>query len=88
MTNKLKTVLYIGVTSSLYNRVVQHKDHLHPGSFTDKYNCELIDYYESFATIEEGIAREKQIKKYRREKKELLINSMNPEWKDLYEEII
>jgi putative endonuclease len=87
LTNKNKTTLYVGVTSELLARIPQHKLHYYKGSFSDKYNCEFIIYYELYSTIEEAIAREKQIKKYRREKKELLINSMNPEWRDLWEDI-
>jgi putative endonuclease len=87
MTNKLKTTLYIGVTSDLYNRILQHKEHTFPGSFSDTYNLEYCIYYENFSSIEEAILREKQIKKWRREKKELLINSINPHWSDLWSEI-
>lgn len=87
MTNKNKTTLYIGVTSDLYNRVLQHKEHHFPKSFTAKYNLTDCIYYESFFSIEEAIMREKILKKWRREKKEQLINTLNPEWKDLWEEI-
>ena len=88
MTNKNRTTLYVGVTSSLASRVYEHKTHLHKDSFTDKYNLELLVYYETFHSIEEAIAREKEIKKWRREKKDNLINAMNPDWKDLHESII
>jgi putative endonuclease len=87
MTNKLRTTLYIGVTSDLYHRILQHKDHTFKNSFTDKYNLEYCIYYENFFSIEEAILREKQIKKWRREKKEMLINSVNPHWTDLWGEI-
>lgn len=87
MTNKNKTTLYIGVTSDLYNRILQHKEHYFPKSFTEKYNLTDCIYYESFFSIEEAIMREKILKKWRREKKEQLINTLNPEWKDLWEEI-
>lgn len=87
MTNKNKTTLYVGVTSDLRSRIVQHKEHLFPASFTARYNlCHCI-YYESFFSIEEAIAREKELKKWRREKKTRLINTLNHEWKDLWEEI-
>lgn len=79
MTNTSKTVLYCGVTSDLKLRIQQHKNHLMKGSFTDRYNCETLVYYESFHTIEEAIAREKQIKGGSRKAKEELINSQNPE---------
>ncbi len=55
--------------------------------FTFKYNCHKLVYYEGFVSIEEAIAREKQIKNYSRKKKESLINEINPEWKNLYDEI-
>ena len=88
MTNKNKTTLYIGVTSDLKRRIYEHKHHLFKNSFTDKYNLELLVYYEGFHDIEEAIFREKQIKGGSRKKKEDLINSINPKWNDLYDEII
>ena len=84
MTNKNKTTLYVGVTSNLQKRVYEHKTHLYKNFFTHKYNLEFLVYYETFHSIEEAILREKQIKKYSRAKKEQLINSINPEWNDLY----
>jgi putative endonuclease len=87
MTNKNKTALYIGVTSDLIARVQQHKQHVFKNSFTDRYNLEYLVYYENFPSIEEAITREKEIKKWRREKKEKLIHSQNPHWRDLWEEI-
>ena len=87
MTNKNKTTLYIGVTSDLYSRIVQHKEHHFPLSFTAKYNLTYCIYYESFFSIEEAIMREKILKKWRKEKKIQLINTLNPDWKDLWEEI-
>ncbi|MBN8786649.1 MAG: GIY-YIG nuclease family protein [Terrimonas sp.] len=87
MTNKNKTTLYIGVTSDLIAHVQQHKQHVFKNSFTDRYNLEYLVYYENFSSIEEAIAREKEIKKWRREKKEKLIHAQNPDWRDLWEEI-
>jgi len=87
MTNKHKTTLYVGVTSSLIARVQQHQQHIYQNSFTQRYNLECLVYYENFSTIEEAISREKEIKKWRREKKDKLINTMNPQWKDLWEEV-
>jgi putative endonuclease len=87
MTNKLKTTLYIGVTADLQIRIKQHKEHYFQNSFTDKYNLEYCIYYENFFSIQEAILREKQIKKWSRSKKESLINSLNPNWMDLWEEI-
>ncbi|MDQ8004888.1 MAG: GIY-YIG nuclease family protein [Pedobacter sp.] len=87
MTNKNKTTLYVGVTSDLRNRIYQHKAHLHPNAFTAKYNLDCCVYYETLFGIEEAIVREKEIKKWRREKKQELINRLNPQWLDLWNEI-
>ncbi len=83
LTNKNKTTLYVGVTSNLFGRIQEHKSGLNKNSFSYKYNLYYLIYYEFFSRIEEAIAREKEIKKWRREKKENLINSMNPQWNDL-----
>ncbi|MES2332795.1 MAG: GIY-YIG nuclease family protein [Bacteroidota bacterium] len=85
MTNKNKTTLYLGVTSNLMKRVQEHKECVHPYSFTAKYNLEYLIYYENFSRIEEAILMEKQIKKWNRKKKEALINKLNPDWNDLWE---
>ena len=87
MTNKNNTVIYTGVTSNLRNRVYEHKTGRHPNSFTSRYKCHKLVYYESFPYIEEAIVREKQIKAGSRKKKEELIRKINPEWRDLFEEI-
>ena len=87
MTNKNKTTLYIGVTSNLYNRVIQHREHHFPLSFTSRYNLSYCIYYETFFSIAEAIMREKILKKWSRAKKTQLINSINPEWRDLWEKI-
>jgi len=87
MTNKFRTVLYIGVTSDLCGRIQEHLEHFYPTSFTAKYKCEILIYYEHFDSIEEAITREKEIKKWRREKKENLINTTNPLWKNLWNEV-
>jgi putative endonuclease len=81
------TTLYVGVTSNLPARMAQHKEKIYPNSFTAKYNCIKLVYYNWFDTILEAIAEEKRIKGGSRKKKEALINSMNPEWKDLYEQV-
>jgi putative endonuclease len=87
MTNFSNTVLYTGVTNDLTRRVFEHKTGFDPKSFTFKYNLTKLVYYESFHSIEEAIAREKQIKGGSRSKKEKLINSINPIWKDLWDEL-
>ena len=84
MTNKSRT-LYTGVTNNLMRRVHEHKNKLVPG-FTSKYNIKLLVYFESTSDVNEAILREKQIKGWLRAKKIKLIESMNPEWKDLSEE--
>jgi putative endonuclease len=86
MTCESNTVLYTGVTSHLKLRMQQHKEGSHPKSFTKRYKIKKLVYYEGFFDIAEAIAREKQIKAGSRKKKIDLINSMNPEWKDLYDE--
>jgi putative endonuclease len=87
MTNTHNTVLYTGVTNSLARRVYEHKNSL--GSiFTKKYNIQKLVYYEVGEDVNAVIAREKQIKGGSRKKKIELISSKNPEWKDLYEEIL
>lgn len=79
-------VLYTRVTSNLGQRAWEHKEHLIDG-FTKRYNCDRLIYMEHYPTIEEAIAREKQLKKWRREKKLWLIRRMNPELRDLYDEL-
>jgi len=84
MTNKYNNVLYTGVTSNIFKRVNEHKEKIVAG-FTSRYNVTKLVYYEEFATMPEAISREKQIKGGSRQKKVDLINSKNPEWKDLYD---
>ena len=88
LTNKNKTVLYTGVTVDLKTRINEHKNKLFPKSFTSRYNCNKLVYYEGFHRIEDAIFREKQIKSGSRKKKISLIESINPEWQDLYEEVL
>jgi putative endonuclease len=85
MANNWHTVLYIGVTSNLISRVTEHKEKFYPDSFTAKYNCNKLVYYENFGRIEEAISREKVLKKWKRAWKEKLIAEINPEWKDLFD---
>ena len=85
MTNKNNTTLYIGVTSNLQKRVWEHKSGKYKYSFTYRYNLHKLVYWESFQSINQAIAREKQLKGGSRQKKLDLINSLNPEWKDLGE---
>ncbi len=88
MTNKNKTTLYLGVTSNLLNRVHEHKTKKYKNSFTAKYNLDILVFYEFHSSIEEAIEREKQVKKWNRKKKDILIDSQNIERKDLWNEIV
>jgi len=87
LTNQYHTIFYVGVTNNLIRRVYEHKNKLVKG-FTLKYNINKLVYYEVFSDVREAIYREKQIKSWSRKKKIEMIEKFNPEWKDLYEEII
>ncbi|RYY33752.1 MAG: GIY-YIG nuclease family protein [Sphingobacteriaceae bacterium] len=88
-TNYSKTVLYIGVTNDLRSRLYQHTQNKGTNnSFTGKYYCSYLVYYEHFSNIEHAIEREKEIKKWRREKKIFLIQTQNPEWRFLNKEVL
>ena len=80
------TVLYTGVTNNIFERNYQHQTKLNKNSFTAKYNVNKVVYYETYMYIRTAIAREKEIKGWTRVKKIKLIESINPEWKDLVEE--
>jgi len=84
VTNKNDSILYIGVTNDVKNRVWEHKIGLNEG-FTKKYKCNKLVYYEEYQWIEDAIAREKQLKAGSRQNKIDLIIKDNPEWKDLSE---
>ena len=86
LSNQNNTVLYIGVTHSLVERITQHKEKLIPG-FTKRYNVDKLVYYEFHDDIRDAIAREKQLKTGSRKKKIELIESLNPKWTDLFEDI-
>ena len=86
MTNKYNTVLYTGVTNDLKRRLYEHKEKLIDG-FTNKYNIVKLVYYEVFDDAYNAISREKQIKGGSRQNKIDLINTLNNQWKDLYEEL-
>jgi putative endonuclease len=79
-------VLYVGVTSDLKGRVWQHK-HKEVEGFTSKYNVDKLVYFEQTENVYSALEREKQLKKWRREKKVFLIEKENPDWRDLYNEI-
>ncbi len=85
--NKRNGTLYTGVTSDLVKRLYEHKNKTYDG-FTKKYNIDKLGYYEIFSDIELAIKREKQLKAGSRNKKIELIESINPNWNDLYYELI
>jgi len=82
LTNWNNKVIYLGVTNNLERRLYEHKNKLVKG-FTEKYNVNKLVYFEETQDVTAAIAREKEIKKWRREKKNQLVNRMNPNWKDL-----
>ncbi|MFD0834698.1 GIY-YIG nuclease family protein [Mariniflexile aquimaris] len=83
MTNKPNGVLYIGVTDNIDERVKEHKFKVYPKSFTAKYNCGSLVYFEEFENGNKAVLREKQFKKWKRDWKIELIQEMNPSWSDL-----
>ena len=88
LTNKANKVLYIGVTNGLFKRTFQHKLKESKYSFTSKYNTNKLVYYEIYKYIQEAIAREKELKRFRRKWKIELIIKFNPTWKDLFKEMV
>ena len=89
-TNKNKTVLYTGITNDLHRRLLEHEKSAIPlksNAFAGRYNAYFLIFYERFKNVDNAIAREKEIKGWRREKKEALIKTLNPEWKFLNDEV-
>jgi putative endonuclease len=82
LTNWNNKVIYVGVTNDLNRRIYEHKNKLISG-FTKKYNLNKLIYFEETCDINAAINREKEIKKWRREKKDILVNQINPNWQDL-----
>ena len=87
LASKRNGTLYIGVTNDLVRRVYEHKNDLVDG-FAKKYAVHRLVYYERYEDVEETILREKRLKKWRRQWKVDLIEEENPEWKDLYEDLL
>ena len=89
MANQSNSVIYIGVTNNLERRVYEHKHHFIDG-FTHRYNVEKLVYFEMTSDVNAAIAREKQLKKWSRTKKNHLIEKMNPNWEELttYQEVL
>jgi len=86
--NVSNSTLYTGVTSNLISRIYQHKTKFYPNSFSARYNCNKLVYYEGFSQIEEAIEKERLLKAGSRIKKVELVENLNPNWKDLYPEIL
>ncbi|MGD9808403.1 MAG: GIY-YIG nuclease family protein [Deferribacterales bacterium] len=87
ITNSNNSTLYVGVTSNIKKRIYEHKQKFIDG-FSKKYNLTKLVYFECFDNITDALCREKQLKAYKRAKKQEIVNSLNPEWKDLYEGIL
>lgn len=85
LTNERKTTFYIGVTNDISRRFFEHSNKINPGSFSAKYNLDILVYFESYSYIDEAIQREKQLKGGSRKKKTMLIENFNPEWDNLFE---
>ena len=86
MANKRNGTIYVGVTNDIVRRVIEHKNHTFPYSFTARYNCDKLVFFEDFQYANRAIEREKQLKSGSRKQKIDLIESINPEWCDLYAE--
>jgi len=86
LSNKSNNVTYIGITNNLARRVYEHKNKMVEG-FTSKYNVDKLIYYEEYKETQYALNREKQLKGWTKVKKANLINKLNPEWKDLYNQI-
>ena len=88
ITNKNNTTLYVGVTSNLPERIKEHKEKRYENSFSSRYNLTKLVYWESFQEIGDAIGREKQLKGGSRNSKLNLIQHLNPEWRDLFDDIV
>ncbi len=86
ISNQSHSTIYVGVTSDIAQRMVQHRNHQF-GGFSARYNLTQLLHFEEFGSMAEAIAREKQIKSWSRKRKDELISSNNPSWKDLLEEL-
>ena len=87
LTNAHNTVLYCGATNDLYKRVLEHKNKVYSNSFTTRYNIDKLVYFEAYALVADAFNRESQVKGGSRKKKIELIENINPEWKDLFEQL-
>ena len=88
MTNQYRNVLYTGVTNDLIRRVYEHRNHLIKDSFTARYHITKLVYFEATEDIKSALEREKQIKSWKRARKDALVESQNPTWEDQYPSIL
>ena len=88
LSNKLNTTIYVGVTRDLVRRMYEHRHKLDPNSFTAKYDIHKLVYFEYTTDVRAAIEREKQIKSWKRARKNQLVEGQNPQWADLYETIL
>ena len=88
LANATNVALYTGVTRDLVRRVYEHRHHLDKGSFTAKYDITKLVYFEETSDVYAALEREKQIKSWRRARKNALVETRNPQWRDLYPEIL
>ena len=88
LASATNVTIYIGVTNDLIRRVYEHRNHLAPDCFTSKYDVHKLVYFEQTSDVSAALEREKQLKGWRRSKKNALIETMNPEWKDLYPDLL
>lgn len=86
ITNQTNKVLYIGITNNLFRRIYEHKEEIFE-DFSKTYKCKKLVWYDKTTDVREEIKKEKQMKKWKREFKENVIHQMNPDWKDLYDEL-
>ena len=88
MTNQYRNVLYTGVTNDLIRRVYEHWNHLIKDSFTARYHITKLVYFEATEDVKSALEREKQIKSWKRARKDALVESQNPTWEDQYPSIL
>ena len=88
MSSSTRYTVYIGVTNDLIRRVYEHKTHADPDSFTSRYHVENLVYFEQTTDVHAALEREKQLKGWRRSKKNALIEIRNPQWRDLYPDLL
>ena len=84
LASNTNVTVYVGVTNDLIRRVYEHKNNLAPESFTSRYGVHKLVYFEQTTDVRAALEREKQLKGWRRSKKNALINAMNPQWRNLY----